>query len=90
MEGYVESAMSGLLVGISIYDEITGREKRVFSDRTVCGALQTHISTPNKDFQPMGANMGILPPLENHIRDKRERYAALSERGKKDIQSIAL
>ena len=48
---------------------------------TMCGALLDYITTPNKDFQPMGANMGILPRTEeiNTIRDKRERYAALSQ-----------
>ena len=48
---------------------------------TMCGALLDYITTPNKDFQPMGANMGILPRTEeiNAIRDKRERYMALSQ-----------
>jgi len=47
----------------------------------MCGALLDYITTPNKDFQPMGANMGILPRTEeiNIIRDKRERYMALSQ-----------
>ena len=46
----------------------------------MCGALIDYLMTPNKDFQPMGANMGILPRTEeiNSIRDKRERYMALS------------
>jgi len=48
---------------------------------TMCGALMRHVTTENADFQPMGSNMGILPPLENHIRDKRQRYLALAERG---------
>ena len=89
VEGYVESAMSGLLAGISIYDEIIGRKKRVFSDKTVCGALQTHISTPNKDFQPMNANFGILSPLPVRIKDKKERYQALAERALQEIAEIA-
>ncbi len=89
VEGYVESAMSGLLVGISIYDEITGREKRVFSNGTVCGALQTHISTPNKDFQPMNANFGILAPLDTRIKDKKERYKTLAMRALEEIERTA-
>ncbi len=84
VEGYVESAASGLLVGIAIADEILGREKKTFDDRTALGALQTHISTPCKDFQPMNANYGILSPLPTRIRDKKERYRALS------IRAIAL
>ena len=80
VEGYVESAASGLLSAIHIADEILGREPCVFDDRTMCGALETHISTPVKDFQPMNANYGILQPMPVRIRDKKERYYALSER----------
>ncbi|MBQ8374451.1 MAG: methylenetetrahydrofolate--tRNA-(uracil(54)-C(5))-methyltransferase (FADH(2)-oxidizing) TrmFO [Clostridia bacterium] len=80
VEGYVESAASGLLAAIKIADEILKRPTHVFDERTVCGALQTHISTPQKDYQPMNANFGILAPLPQRIRDKRERYRALAER----------
>ena len=80
VEGYVESAASGLLAAIHIADEVLGREKHVFDNRTVCGALETHISTPTKDFQPMNANFGILEPLPVRIKDKKERYRALAER----------
>ena len=80
VEGYVESAASGLLAAIRIADEILGRPTHVFDERTVCGALQTHISTPTKDFQPMNANFGILAPMPVRIRDKKERYRALAER----------
>ena len=70
-EGYMESAASRL----------QGRELPPPPASTMCGALLDYITTPNKDFQPMGANMGILPRTEeiNTIRDKRERYAALSQ-----------
>ena len=80
VEGYVESAASGLLAAIHIADEILGRTAHVFDERTVCGALETHISTPVKNFQPMNANFGILAPLDVRIRDKKERYKALAER----------
>ncbi len=80
VEGYVESAASGLLAAIHIADEILNRPAHVFSDDTVCGALETHISTPTKDFQPMNANFGILAPMPIRIRDKKERYRALAER----------
>ena len=80
VEGYVESAASGLLAALHIADEILGRPARVFDERTMCGALETHISTPVKNFQPMNANYGILTPLPTRIRDKKERYRALSER----------
>lgn len=80
VEGYVESAASGLLAAIQIADEILKRPTHVFDERTVCGALQTHISTPTKDFQPMNANFGILAPMPTRIRDKKERYRALAQR----------
>ncbi len=86
VEGYVESAASGLLAAIRIADEILGRPTQVFDERTVCGALQTHISTPTKDFQPMNANFGILAPMPVRIRDKKERYRALAERALTAIQ----
>ncbi len=80
VEGYVESAASGLLAAVHIADEILKRPTHVFDERTVCGALETHISTPTKDFQPMNANFGILAPMPVRIRDKKERYRALAER----------
>ena len=80
VEGYVESAASGLLAAIHIADEILSRTSHVFDERTVCGALETHISTQVKDFQPMNANFGILAPLPVRIKDKKERYKTLAER----------
>ena len=80
-EGYMESAASGLLAARQILARLQGRQLPPPPPETMCGALLQYITTPNKDFQPMGANMGILPrtPEINAIRDKRERYAALSE-----------
>ena len=81
VEGYMESAGSGLLCGINALRTLAGRERLVLPEYTMLGALQRHISNrETKDFQPMGANFGILPPIEPKIRDKRERYAALSAR----------
>ncbi len=88
VEGYVESGASGLLAAIRIADEILGRKKRTFDERTVCGALQKHVSTPTKDFQPMNANFGILAPMPVRIRDKKERYRALAERALQAIEEI--
>ncbi len=88
VEGYVESAASGLLAAIHIADEILERPARVFDERTVCGGLEKHISTPTKDFQPMNANFGILEPMPVRIRDKKERYRALAERALAAIQEI--
>ena len=80
-EGYMESAASGLLAARNLYARLQGRELPPPPTTTMCGALIDYITTPNKDFQPMGANMGILPRTEeiDTIRDKRERYMALSD-----------
>ncbi len=88
VEGYVESAASGLLAAIHIADEILGRPTHVFDERTICGALETHISTKVKDFQPMNANFGILTSLPMRIKDKKERYHALAERALECIKEM--
>lgn len=81
VEGYMESAMSGILAGIGAVRKIRGQEPLLLPDCTMSGALSRYVSGyQGKDFQPMGANFGILPPLGETIRDKKKRYAALSER----------
>ena len=86
-EGYMESAACGLLAARSILAALEGRTMTPPPADTMCGALIRYITSENKDFQPMGSNMGILPPLETHIRDKRERYAALAERAVADMKA---
>ena len=90
MEGYTESAMCGLLAAYFVYCRLTDKTPQIPETTTMVGALLNYITTENKDFQPMGSNMGILPPLENHIRDKRERYRAFAVRGKAAIGKIEL
>ncbi len=92
VEGYVESISSGLVAGINAVVQfekykntekslIQTRDKVIFSEFTVIGALAKYISTPNSRFQPMNANFGILPELEGKkIKDKKERYKKLAER----------
>lgn len=80
VEGYMESAGSGLLAGINAARQVKGQPPLILPRETMLGALAAHVSTHTADFQPMGANFGILPPLETHIRDKKERYGALSAR----------
>lgn len=81
VEGYMESAASGIVAGINAVNYLLGEEPLVLPDFTMIGALTNYITDETvTDFQPMGANFGILPPLKTHIRDKRERYAALSNR----------
>ncbi|MDD4546010.1 MAG: methylenetetrahydrofolate--tRNA-(uracil(54)-C(5))-methyltransferase (FADH(2)-oxidizing) TrmFO [Oscillospiraceae bacterium] len=89
VEGYMESAASGLLAGINGVRSVTGKPPLILPDNTMMGALSAYISNPEVgDFQPMGANFGLLPPLDGHIRDKRERQAALAERSLKSLQDI--
>ena len=90
MEGYTESAMCGLLTAYFVYCRLMDKEPQIPDTTTMVGALLNYITTENKDFQPMGSNMGVLPPLENHIRDKRERYMAFAVRGKAAIEKIQL
>ncbi len=80
VEGYMESAASGILAGINAVRATRGQAPVCPSGETMMGALARYVCTPNADFQPMGANFGVLPTLETHIRDKKERYAALSTR----------
>ncbi len=79
-EGYMESAACGLLAARSIWAALNGRSGEAPPAETMLGQLVRYITSENKNFQPMGANMGLLPPLAEHIRDKRLRYAALSDR----------
>ena len=87
VEGYMESASSGILAGINAAAYILGKKPLVLPKDTMMGALAAYISDPTvKNFQPMGANFGVLPPIEPHIRDKKERYAALAKRGIESLE----
>ena len=87
VEGYMESAGSGLLAGINAVRRLKGEEPLILSRMTMLGALANYISDEYvTDFQPMGANFGVLPPIEPKIRDKRERYAAMSQRALDDLK----
>ena len=81
VEGYMESAASGIMAGINAVRRAEGEEPLVLSEYNMIGALSQYISDESvMNFQPMGANFGILPPIEPKIRDKRERYMALANR----------
>ena len=81
VEGYMESASSGILAGINAVRRLRGEPPLILPETTMMGALSHYIAEySGKDFQPMGANFGVLPPLPEHIRDKRERYMALAQR----------
>ena len=80
VEGYMESAACGLLAAHQILRRLAGKAPLVLPQQTMCGALAHHLAAPNADFQPMGSNMGLLPPLEQPVRDKRLRYEQLALR----------
>lgn len=89
VEGYVESISSGLVSAINAVERFNSqKEKRkicpiIFSKYTMIGALAKYISTENKKFQPMNANFGILPELEEKIKDKKLKYQKLADRALK-------
>lgn len=87
VEGYVESAASGMMVAYNIINRLNEKEID-FPETTMCGSLSKYISTENKNFQPMNANFGILKPLEQRIKDKKEKYGILSNVALEQIQII--
>ncbi len=81
VEGYVESAASGLYAGINAALIAQGKEPVIFPEETMMGAMAHYITHASpKHFQPINANFGIIPRLEKRIREKRERNLALSQR----------
>ena len=93
VEGYVESAASGLLCGLCAALRETGREPPHFSGRTAIGAMARYVSTPNKRFQPMNCAFGLIDPLEvrpgeKRIRGKQQRYEKISERALLELDLI--
>lgn len=89
VEGYMESASSGLLAGLNAVRKANDEPPLLLGENTMLGALTDYISDPSvKNFQPMGANFGILPPIEPKIRDKKERYAALSKRALDELEKV--
>lgn len=85
VEGYMESASSGIMAGINAANKIQGKSEFVPSERTMIGALARYISNEEvENFQPMGANFGALPPLDEKVKDKKLRYELLAERGLKE------
>ncbi len=88
VEGYVESAGSGLVAGIYCERKIKGQKSIPLSEKTISGALIKYITTQNKDFQPMNANFGILPPPEVVTRDKVLKKNLQAQRSLKEISQF--
>ena len=88
VEGYVESISSGMVASLNAINQFNNKEERIiFSEITMIGAISKYISTKNKNFQPMNANFGILPSLDEKIRDKKLRYEMLAKRALEEIKN---
>lgn len=88
VEGYVESAASGLVAGLNAWRLIQGKHTVAFPEETAHGALCHYITSADmKRFQPMNVNFGLLPELGERIKDKKLKKQAISERA---LQSIAV
>ena len=88
VEGYVESAASGLMVGIYCLKKLMNQSYETISEYTVLGSLAKYITTENKDFEPMNANFGILPPLDRIVRDKAERKKLMAIRSLERVREF--
>jgi methylenetetrahydrofolate--tRNA-(uracil-5-)-methyltransferase len=80
VEGYVESAASGLVAGIALARQLLGLSPIIFPTTTALGALGRHVSAPNRNYQPMNIAFGLIDPLPQTIRDKARRYETISQR----------
>ena len=91
VEGYMESAASGIMAGINAARLLEGKATLTLPGTTMIGALSMYIADPTvKKFQPMGANLGVLPELENRPRDKKERAGAYARRALDDLNKFLI
>lgn len=89
VEGYVESAASGLIAGLNAARLAQGLEPLVLPEQTALGSMAQYITTADfKHFQPMNANFGLFPPLENRIRNKKEKNEAIANRALESIEQF--
>jgi len=87
-EGYAEAAASGLLAALNTVAARDGQPPVVLPETTALGALMGYATNPETQrYQPMHVNFGIVPPLAQRVRGKRERYAAYSQRASSDLQA---
>ena len=89
VEGYIESAASGIFAGLSLARQMRGLAPVSLPATTMLGALSKYISSPDtENFQPMGCNMGILPEWGERVKDKKLKYKLLAERGLADLDKL--
>lgn len=93
VEGYVESIASGMVAGLNaivqyknMKEDEAIQNKIIFPENTMIGALSKYIQAPNEKFQPMNANFGIVPELEEKIRDKKVKYGKLADRAIEELE----
>lgn len=88
VEGYVESAASGLAAGIQLALRLRGRETAFFPASTAIGSLSRYISTFNRNYQPMHVSFGLIDPLKERVRGKEQRYLRVSEIALETIEAL--
>jgi methylenetetrahydrofolate--tRNA-(uracil-5-)-methyltransferase len=88
VEGYVESIASGLVTALNCFRRQKNLTDIHLGDNTIIGCLCRYITTPNLNFQPMNANLGLLPPLAENIRDKQKKKEMYANRSLKEIEDI--
>lgn len=88
VEGYVESAASGLVAGLSLARKLRGEAPVDFTRLTAIGAMAHYVSSAGGGFQPMNANFGLIDPLERRVKGKQERYAQVAVRALNVIEAL--
>jgi methylenetetrahydrofolate--tRNA-(uracil-5-)-methyltransferase len=89
VEGYIESASSGLIAGINAALLAMGRQPIIFPADTAMGSLAAYVSAyAGSDFQPVNANFGIMPPLSQHIKNKQQRNQAIAQRALQALEDL--
>ncbi len=89
VEGYIESAASGMCAGIDLARRLLGQQSIIFPECTALGALGLYVSTyGGKNFQPSNINFGLLPPMPERIKDKKMRYTAVAQRALDTIEQM--
>ena len=89
VEGYVESISSGMVASLNAIQNFNKTNKKIiFPKDTMIGALSNYISTDNENFQPMNANFGIVPSLEERIKDKKIKYGKLADKAIGSLRKV--
>jgi methylenetetrahydrofolate--tRNA-(uracil-5-)-methyltransferase len=90
VEGYVESAASGLIAGLNAARFALGQQTFVLPKESALGSMCHYITTADANhFQPMNANFGLFPPLQQSIRDKKQKNEAIANRALDHIRQFA-